>query len=400
VDEKGEDDLQSLQEMGAIHKMEPEVGIRLESLPNDPMVESQGWVLGEEGIDIGVTAAWDTVTGSPQVTVAVIDTGIDLNHPDLKDNLWNNGGEIAENGSDDDQNGFVDDIHGFNFWDRNGDVKDENNHGSHLAGIVGAIGNNGIGIAGINWDVRLMSLKFTDAQGNGSSAGAVEAIDYAIQNGADVINASWTLKLEGQAPEEDSLLKKAIQKAGEAGILFVTAAGNQFATGEGLNIDESPVYPARFALDTLVAVAALDSNGELASYSNYGPQSVDLAAPGAGILSTLKEGDYGAMTGTSIATAFVSGAAALLFSLNPDLSPQQVKSALEVSATQESSLGGHVSSGGSLSLVNSIAVVQSGAIPSVSETENPIASQNVVSSGGCSLIVEGDPALPRSPIGI
>src|SRR5262249_30562201 len=143
------------------------------------------------------------VEGNEPVTVAIIDTGIDMNHPDLAPNLWTNAKEIPGNGKDDDGDGYVDDVHGYNFWDDNGDVTDENDHGSHLAGIIGAVGDNGLGIAGIDWNVRLMAIRFTDAQGNGSSDKAVEAIDYAIRNGAKIINASWTLVLKSDPTNAD-----------------------------------------------------------------------------------------------------------------------------------------------------------------------------------------------------
>jgi subtilisin family serine protease len=388
VEESGESALPALRKEGAIDAMERDREIELASLPDDPLLKYQGWIRGE-GLDIGILQAWNWGVGDPEVTVALIDTGIDLNHPDLRGNLWTNEGEVAGNRADDDGDGRVDDLHGYNFWDHNADVQDENNHGSHLAGIIGAVGNNGIGVAGINWRVRLMPLKFTDAHGNGSSAAAVEAIDYAIVHQADVINASWTLKIEEGLPDEDSLLRRAIEKAGEAGILFVTAAGNQFATGKGLNIDEAPIYPAKFSLDNLIAVAALDEEGNLASYSNYGPESVDLAAPGSGILSTVTKASYGVLNGSSVATAFVSGAAAFLLSLEPSLAPEQIQLILAGSAEEDASLINLVSSGGRLDLAASSAAVQNGAIPSVSETEQPRSNtsrQFTAPAGGCSLV--------------
>lgn len=387
VGEEGRQDLEKLQKEGAVDRAEGDAEIKLERLPDDPLAEHQDWITGEKGMDIGIQDAWEIVTGNPRVTVALIDTGLDIDHEDLKDNLWVNEGEIPDNRIDDDGNGFVDDYYGYNFWGHDSDIRDENNHGTHLAGIIGALGDNGVGIAGINWNIQLMPLKFTDAKGAGSSTGAVEAIDYAIRSGADVINASWTLKLEGDLPEGDNLLEIAIKKAGEAGILFVTASGNQFASGVGLNIDDSPVYPARFALDNLITVAALDEEGGPAPYSNYGPHSVDLAAPGSGILSAFSKGKYGVMSGTSVATAFVSGSAALLLSLEPDLKPLQLKSILLSSVTEQSSLKNFVSSGGRLHLGNSVDAVNGGLIPSVSETEPATAPPVMIfPAGGCSLV--------------
>lgn len=395
VEDEGLDHLEALKSDGVVEEAEEDAEIQLEALPNDPMVDVQGWISGVS-FDIGVEDAWSITTGSKSVVVAMIDTGIAVNHPDLAQNLWTNLGEIAGNGLDDDGNGYVDDVHGFNFWSQNGDVTDQNNHGSHLAGIIGAVGDNGIGVAGINWRVQILPLKFTDAQGNGSSALAVEAIDYAIQQGAHIINASWTLKLDGIAGQSNwqnnSLLKQAIERASDAGILFVTAAGNQFKTYEGLDIDENPVYPASFNTDNMIAVAATNSQGALAGYSNYGPLTVDLAAPGDAIYSTGADGDYIVMSGTSASAAFVSGAAALILSEHPDLSGTQLKAILEGSVEGEASLNGRVLTQGSLNLWNAMTVAAGGSIPlpststSVPETTNPAPSRASFAASGCSLI--------------
>lgn len=402
VDERGRDHLNALDADGSVEEREEDADIQLETLPNDPMADSQGWIEGFH-VDIGAQEAWEVTTGSKSVVVAVIDTGISANHPDLIPNLWINEGEIPGNGRDDDGNGYVDDVHGFDFWGDEGDVTDENGHGSHLAGIIGAAGNDGFGVAGINWNVRILPLKFTDAAGTGSSALAIEAIDYAIQNGARVINASWTLKLDGvkgSGWESSNLLRQAIDKAGEAGILFVTAAGNQFKTYQGLDIDSQPVYPASFDTDNMMTVAALDSEGALAAYSNYGPVTVDIAAPGSGIYSTGANGQYVVMSGTSIATAFVSGAAALILSVAPDLDWYQVKSILVDSVEGEASLNGKIASQGYLNLANALVAATGEAIPapapSVSPTVDGASSAFSPSpsrafafpAGGCSLIQE------------
>lgn len=393
VDDDGQRLLNDLKKEGAIEAAEESSDIQVEALPDDPMLDDQGWV-GGSGLDVGADLAWEITTGSAGVTVAIIDTGISLDHPDLAPNLWTNEGEVPGNGLDDDGNGFVDDVYGYNFWDGNADATDENNHGSHLAGIIGGVGDNGVGIAGVSWRARLMPLRFTDSHGSGTSSRAIEAIDYAIRNGANIINASWTLKLDGASgPGNDSLLYKAILKASEAGILFVTASGNQFGTGVGLNIESSPVYPSSFDLSNIVSVAALNSSGSLAGYSNYGQVSVDLAAPGSSIVSTAAFGRYAAMTGTSIATAVVSGAAALVLSVRPDLTPQQVKGVLEESVVPIDSLSDTTSSGGSLNLYNAVALTQSGSIPDpppAPTSTTPAVSEGLgfSSGGGCSLIPE------------
>jgi subtilisin family serine protease len=399
VDERGRDHLNTLAEEGAVEEREEDADVRLEALPNDPMADSQGWISGFH-VDIGALEAWEVTTGSASIVVAVIDTGISADHPDLIPNLWTNEGEIAGNGKDDDGNGYRDDVHGFDFWGEDGDVTDENSHGSHLAGIIGASGNDGFGVAGVNWNVRILPLKFTDAWGNGSSALAIEAIDYAIRNGARVINASWTLKLDGAVGgswEASNLLRQAIDKAGEAGVLFVTASGNQFKTYEGLDIDSQPVYPASFDTDNMLTVAALDAEGGLAAYSNYGPVTVDIAAPGTGIYSTGADGDYVVMSGTSIATAFVSGAAALILSVRPELDWFQVKTILEESVEGEASLNGRISTQGALNLANALAAATGEEIPvpspSVSSPSNggspaysPTPSRAFAfPAGGCSL---------------
>ena len=395
VDDTGKDLLNTLQKNGGVEAAEESSDIQLEALPDDPMFDDQGWT-GGMGLDIGASSAWDITTGDADVTVAIIDTGIAVNHRDLAPNLWTNDGEIPGNGRDDDGNGFEDDVHGYNFWNGNPDVTDRNNHGSHLAGIIGGVGDNGIGIAGVGWRTRLMALRFTDENGNGSSSKAIEAIDYAIRNGAQIINASWTLKLDGgPGPKTDGLMGQAIRKASEAGILFVTASGNQFETGVGLNIDDSPVYPSSLELGNIVSVTALDAFGRLADYANYGAASVDLAAPGSYIYSTAADGSYLAMTGTSIATAVVSGAAALVLSARHDLTAEQLKAVLENSVVLDDSLTGKVTSGGGLNLYNSVQLAQSGSLPESSPSsaprkpvEAPLASQglNIPSSGGCSLV--------------
>ncbi|HEX5036236.1 MAG TPA: S8 family peptidase [bacterium] len=366
VDERGQGHLSDLEAQGAVAGVEDGSDIQLEALPNDPMVDVQGWITGDH-VDIGALEAWDLTTGNGAVVVAIIDTGISADHPDLVPNLWTNPNEVAGNGKDDDHDGYTDDIHGYDFWGDDNDVTDDNNHGSHLAGIIGAAGNDAFGVTGINWNVRLMPLKFTDEHGAGTSALAIEAINYAIEHGARVINASWTLKIDGGSSsgrwEQGDLLRQAIDKAGEAGILFVTASGNQFKTYQGLNIDTDPVYPASFANDNMIAVAALDSDGTLADYSNYGPATVDIAAPGSGIYSTGAHGNYAVMSGTSIATAFVTGAAALVLSVDPNLTWDQVKAILEDATEGEITLNGKIITQGSLNLYNALALASGGNVP-------------------------------------
>jgi thermitase len=251
--------------------------------------------------------------------VCVIDTGADVNHPDLKANLWINKGESgkdsrghdkASNQIDDDGNGFIDDIHGWNFVANNNHLEDEHGHGTHIAGIIGAEGGNGIGISGVSPKVSLMILKYYDAKGNDMNnlVNTVKAIDYAVKMNCNIINYSGG----GIAPSNEE--RAAISRANDKGILFVAAAGN-----ERSNSDVRKYYPADYGLPNILSVTAIDRFQNVLPSSNYGEQTVDIAAPGNDIISTLPGGQYGYMTGTSQATAFASGVAALVMANNPQL---------------------------------------------------------------------------------
>ena len=383
--EDSESTLASLKQTGAIVLTEQEGAISLETRPDDPLFEEQGWV-GSGALNPKATDVWNLTTGSSDVIVAVIDSGIDTKHPDLQENLWINSNEVGGNNLDDDNDGYIDDLHGFNFRNNSSEVEDKNGHGTHVAGVIGAVGNNGIGVAGLNWTVRLMPLKFTDSEGHGSTLAAVEAINYAITHGANVINGSWSVIQSGDTSDANNILQKAIEKAGEAGILFVAASGNHFDTRVGVNTDEAPVYPASFGLDNTISVAALNEGVDgLADYSNFGPKSVDLAAPGSWILSTLTGGVYGSMSGTSVAAAFVSGSAALMLSIDPSLSPAQIKSTLKATTTQQETLKDMVQSGGALNLEGSISSLLSHETTATS-SQGGGRSSHSSSAGGCSLI--------------
>lgn len=283
---------------------------------------------GKPGADIGATRAWDLTTGSDDVVVAILDTGTDLSHPDLAPNAWVNTREVAGNGADDDNNGFVDDINGWNFIRNSGAVYENANvdfHGTAVAGVIGARGNNGIGVSGIAWRVKLMALKFLGADG-GSTSDAVKAINYAIalrKKGVNlrVINASWG------GPSNIASLRNAIIAAGDAGILFVAAAGNGGGDGVGDDIDEQPDYPSAWTseIPSLISVAALDMSDGLTEFSNYGLKNVCVGAPGEQIITTLPDGGYGWATGTSFAAPHVSGIAALIWSRESSLSPSRIR---------------------------------------------------------------------------
>ena len=284
------------------------------AIPNDPMFAQQ-WALdntgqtgGTPGADVDAVRAWDLATGNDGVVVALIDTGLDFAHPDLAPQAWTNPGEIPANGIDDDANGFIDDVRGWDFVNGDADPADDQGHGTFLAGSMGAVGNNAVGITGVAWTLRIAPVKSLNASGSGTTAQAILAVDYATRIGADVILAGWGGGAFSQA------LHDVIAAAGVAGIPFVTPAG-----ASGGNIDVSPVYPASYALANVLAVAATDANDGLASFSSWGPMTVDLGAPGVGIVTTVLGGSYATISGTATAAAHVAGGLALLADRFPSL---------------------------------------------------------------------------------
>lgn len=278
-------------------------------------------IAGRVGIDIGVESAWNLHTENPTV-VALIDSGMDTLHEDLKDSLWTNPDEIAANQIDDDGNGFVDDINGWNFIDDNANVQDDAGHGTFCAGIIGAHAGNGVGSSGIHRAVGLMVLKFLDRSGFGTTANAIRSIEYAVKHKASILNASWG------GGEYDPSLYEVIQWAAQKEVLLVASAGN-FAKNN--DTDEYPNYPSSFKLPNIVAVAAYDNRDNLASFSNYGKKTVDLGAPGVAIFST-QPGGYRFADGTSYAAPFVTGVAALLKSYVPAISLNEWKTRLLMSS--------------------------------------------------------------------
>ena len=288
-------------------------------LINDPnMTEKWGLKLTDS------SKAWNITQGSKTIVVAVIDTGLDTKHEDITENLWINPGESgkdkqgrdkATNGKDDDNNGYVDDINGWNFVSNDASLVDNHGHGTHISGIVGAVGGNGKGISGVSPKVSLMTLKYFDPKSLGANnlENTVKAIHYAIENGAQIINYS------GGGTDFSSKEKEAIVRAQKKGILFVAAAGN-----ERSNSDQNKYYPADYELDNIISVTAIDPSENILPSSNYGQITVDIAAPGEQIYSTLPNGKYGPMTGTSQATAFVSGVAALIMAHNSDYNAAKV----------------------------------------------------------------------------
>ncbi|MGO8691137.1 MAG: S8 family serine peptidase [Thermoguttaceae bacterium] len=335
---------------------------QFEEVPNDPSF-SQQWSLantgqngGTPGDAINAEAAWNISTGSHNVVVAVIDTGVDYANPDLAANIWTNPLDTAANGYDGD--GFAGDIHGYNFVADNGNVMDDNGHGTHVAGIIGASGNNGTGVTGINWSVSIMALKFLDASGAGYTSDAIRAINYMTMlrdDGINVVvaNCSW-----GGAAA-DPALQSAMAAAGQAGILFVVAAGNN-----GTDNDTTPQYPANYeaSLSNVITVAATDNNDHLASFSSYGVNTVDLGAPGVNILSTYN-GGYAYLSGTSMATPEVAGVAALAWAVDPNATVAQIKDAILQGVDPVASLQGKVLTGGRLDAYNTLRLIEQDVTP-------------------------------------
>ena len=301
----------------------------------DPDID-KSWALNDDQA-IQIQKAWKEGSCSKEIVVAVVDTGIDYNHPDLKENLWKNSHEIPNNKKDDDHNGFIDDVMGWDFVSGDSLPYDDHGHGTHIAGIIGAVGQNGIGISGVCQRVSLMILKYYDptASGRENLENTVRAFQYAVNNGAHIINYSGGGSQFSEA--EHQILTKARQKE----ILVIAAAGN-----EQQNADIYGYYPASYDLDNIISVAAMTKSKELVGSSNYGVKRIDVAAPGHHIYSTIPNGKYGYMTGTSQATAFVTGIAALALSQNRALSVERLKEILLSSITPLSTLKDKIKTGG------------------------------------------------------
>ena len=338
-----------------VESIEIDAKIKAFFVPNDTAYPDQYALSGTHGIRAPL--AWDITRGSTSKLVAVIDSGVDFTHEDLQENLWNNPGEIASNGVDDDENGYVDDIRGYDFGSDLGDSDptDENGHGTHVAGIIAATGNNALGVIGVAWNTAIIPVKCLDDQGNGYISYLVNALDYVSalkDQGYPIAVVNMSL---GTAERSDAL-NRAVGRVAARGILLVAAAGNSY----GQNNDEVPSYPANAESPLVLSVAATNSSGALAAFSNYGPRSVDMAAPGADILSTvpplLKGAPYEYIDGTSMAAPIVSGVVALIAAANPAASPALIRDILLSTVTPLSSLRGKVVSGGLVDAYSAAAV--------------------------------------------
>ncbi len=321
--------------------------------PNDPQFNEQwghyntGADGGTERADIDALEAWKTTQGSDKVVVAVLDTGVDFTHADLVNNMWIRPENVPA--YTDDELGEFNDINGYNGTDNISDPMDDNGHGTHCAGIIGAEGDNGEGIAGINWHVKIMPLKFLGRGGSGSVNDAIGAINYAIdrkEHGVNVrvISASWGSTMKSKALEDT------IRAAGDAGILFVAAAGNN-----STNNDRWPHYPSNYDLPNVISVAALDRSDQVAGFSNFGVKRVHIAAPGKDILSTWLNGHYREASGTSMATPYVSGVAALIVANEPKITMANLRERILNTADKLDSLDGKVATGGRVCAANAIA---------------------------------------------
>ncbi len=329
----------------------------LRAAPNDPYMQqlwglnnfgqTVNWTAGTPDADIDAPEAWSVSTGSPNVVVAVIDTGVDVTHPDLAANTWVNPGEncpgCRTNGVDDDGNGYVDDWRGWDFVNGDNNPTDDQGHGTHVSGTIAAVGNNGLGVVGVTWSTTIMPLKFLGADGSGTTADAIRAVLYANAKGASILNNSWG------GGEFSQALLDAIEETDASGGLFVAAAGNDFT-----NTDVTPFYPSSYDVPSLVSVGATDASDRKAWFSNYGLRTVDLGAPGTNIYSTWRGGSYRFADGTSMAAPHVSGAAALSKAVFPDASGVGLKALLLRSVDPIAVLAGTSRTGGRLNVDHTV----------------------------------------------
>eukprot|EP00873_Tetraselmis_striata_P003225 jgi/Tetstr1/423489/TSEL_014167.t1 len=327
----------SLSSNPTVKSVSVDLKVHIAGVPNDPQYSTL-W-----GMDkIEAPAAWDITTGSSEVVVCVIDTGVDYLHPDLVRNMWINTGEIPGDGIDNDGNGYIDDVHGIDATDSSGDPMDDHMHGTHCAGTVGAKGGNGIGVVGVAPTVSIMACKFLSAEGDGVLSDALTCLEYAVANGAHISSNSWG------GGGFDPVMETALTNAGLAGHLFIAAAGNSARDNDG-----APSYPASYqpTYDAVISVASVADNDVLSEFSQWGATSVDLAAPGSDINSCAASvigGGYTSISGTSMATPHVSGAAALMLANNPDLTNLEIKRMLIETCTVSPALRGMVVSNGIL----------------------------------------------------
>jgi subtilisin family serine protease len=336
---------QSLASLPGVRYAEPDFIVRATgTLPNDPSIDSM-YALENAGI----YEAWDSATGSSNVVVGVIDSGVDYTHPDLVSNMWRNPGEIPGDGRDNDRNGFIDDVYGYDFLNGDGDPMDDRGHGTHVAGTIAATGNNGIGVAGVSWNAKIMALKFLGSNGSGPTSAAVAALNYATtMKTAYGVNIRITNNSWGGGAYSQTMADALVANA-NAGMLFVAAAGNAASDNDALMS-----YPSSYSSPNVISVASSTNADTLSSFSNYGATSVDIAAPGSNIYSTTLGGSYGTMSGTSMASPQVAGAAALLLGEVPNATYQQVRDAIYQGVDLLPAFAGKVATQGRLNVSKSL----------------------------------------------
>lgn len=321
---------------------------------NDPKV-GKIWAFNDaQNYGVSVNSAYKTygTSNTSPVIVAVVDTGVDTQHEDLKDVIWVNPNEIAANGIDDDNNGYIDDINGINTLVRDAagkatvNIKDTHSHGTHVSGTIGARQNNGLGIAGIASNVKIMGIRTVPNNGDETDIDVAEAFVYAAKNGAKIINCSF-----GKSSNEGrQLIPDTLKYIGEKyGVLVIAAAGN-----DSSNIDKNPTYPASHPSENLLIIASTQSNGKMSGFSNYGAIGVDVAAPGSNVFSTTPGNRYESMSGTSMATPTTVGVAAEILSHNPDLTVSQLKEVLMKSVTKIDSFKSKMVAGGRIDLLTAL----------------------------------------------
>ncbi len=320
-----------------LHYVEPVYIVHaLDTIPNDPL---WGDLYGMD--QIRAPQAWDEHTGDQEFIVAVIDTGVDYTHPDLVANIWTNPGEIPGNGQDDDGNGYVDDVHGYDFYSNDSNPMDGNGHGTHCSGTIGGVGNNNIGVAGVNWSCRIVAAQFLGSGGSGTIEGAINAIEYCAANEFKVSNNSWGGGGFSQA------MFDAIQSAGDNfGHIFCAAAGNSGSNGAS--------YPGALSCDNIICVAATDSNENLAGFSQYHITEVDLGAPGVDVLSSTPGNNYSYYSGTSMATPHVAGGVALIYSVIGEATAVEVKDIILSTTRPIPALDGRCVTGGVLNVFDAL----------------------------------------------
>lgn len=330
----------------------------ISDLPQDPMLEIQ-WgiknrgnneprrgggripIPGVLGADINIQGVWKDHPGSKDIIIAVVDTGVDYKHEDLKNNMWQNLAELnGKPGYDDDGNGYIDDVYGYNFSKNNSDPMDDNHHGTHVSGIIGAE-HNSVGIAGVIKNANIMAVKFMDKKGRGNLEKALKATKYAVENGAVVVNNSWGSLGHSQ------ILEDYMSEAASKGVLFVAAAGNNYK-----NLDKSPLYPAAFRIPNQITVAALNPENRMTGFSCYGKETVHIAAPGRNIMSTTPKNTYKVLSGTSMSAPYVAAAIGLYKASNPQATIEEIKRKIIESAVHVPHFTGKTYSEGRLDMEN------------------------------------------------